>query len=304
MPAGRVLVVGTGAMATLFAARIARSRGPGAVSMAGTWPEALAAIRERGLRVEDETGHWTVPMSGAPLDQSLPSADVVLILVKSYQTAAVAAPAARASAPAGIVVTLQNGLGHGEILEAAAPGRVVLGVAIVGAALLAPAYVRAGPGHVILDQKPGLTQAIESLVALLGSSGFSAETTPAIEVALWRKLVANCAVNALSALHGVENGRLIEDAEARRSLEEAAREVGRVARARGLELGADPASLALEVVVRTAANRSSMLQDIDRGRPTEIEALNGAVVREGLRLGVPTPINEGLVRAIRERTAS
>jgi 2-dehydropantoate 2-reductase len=96
---------------------------------------------------------------------------------------------------------------------------------------------------------------------------------------------------------------LLEREEDRERLAGAAREVEHVARTRGLELGADPAALVFEVAQRTAGNRSSMLQDVERGAPTEIEALNGAVVREGARLGVPTPINEWLLRQV-ERIAA
>jgi 2-dehydropantoate 2-reductase len=139
------------------------------------------------------------------------------------------------------------------------------------------------------------------VAALLEDAGLPAEVTDSFEPVFWAKLAANCAINALTALHGVTNGALLENAGLRRTLEEAAREVGAVAAARGVRLERDPAHAAVEVSRATASNRSSMLQDLTRGAQTEIDALNGAVAAEGRRLGVATPVNERLFRLVRAR---
>jgi 2-dehydropantoate 2-reductase len=115
---------------------------------------------------------------------------------------------------------------------------------------------------------------------------------------VWLKLAANCAINPLSALLRVPNGRLIEDAAARATLAAVAREVGAVAAALGIRLADDPAAAAEEVARLTAHNRSSMLQDVERGVATEIDVLNGAVVREAERLGVAVPENRRLLAAV------
>jgi 2-dehydropantoate 2-reductase len=296
----RVVVLGTGAVGSYFAARLARSGV--AVTVAGSWPAGLEAIRA-GIVVEEPGDSFRVSVPVARSGGPLPEADIVLVLVKSPQTAGIAAVASRALTPGGLLVTLQNGLGNREILEASAgPGRVAIGVTRAGFTLRAPGRVRAIPGLTILGDEPALLAPIAPLAVLLQSAGLPTETTPDVERLVWRKLVANCAINALSALLGVANGALSQGPR-RVSLEGVAREVGAVARARGIDLDADPAQLALEVARATAANNSSMLQDLQRGAPTEIDALCGAVTLEGRRLGVPTPLNEQLWRQVLARQA-
>lgn len=299
----RVRVIGTGAMASLFAARLAL-RGRAEVGMAGSWAAALEAVARRGLTLEEGGRSRTVAVAALPLDAPQPPVDLALVLVKGHQTAAVAPLAARHAGADGLLLTLQNGVGHRALLERAAPGRVAAGVATVGARLLAPGRVASTPGALEIGRDARLAAAIEAAAALLADAGFEVALTDDLDAAVWRKLAVNCALNALSALRGVDNGSLLRDAGDRGLLEEAAREVGRVARALGIALGRDPAALAASVAERTAANRSSMLQDLERGAPIELEAINGVVVREARRLGVPTPVNDRLCRELRALSAA
>jgi 2-dehydropantoate 2-reductase len=287
-------------MASLFGARLLRFGGA-AVTLTGSWPEALSSIAIHGIRVEDPSGIWSARPEVVPLDSSQAPADVVLVLVKSHQTAHVAGAVARALSPTGHAVTLQNGLGNREVLlRAAGPGRVSVGVATVGATLLGAGQVRATAGSVILGTGQSPAPSLLVLARLLSASGFETTLEADVDRAVWRKLAVNCAINPLSALAGCPNGGLLEAPELRATLVAAAREVGAVAAAKGIDLGADPAELALAVAQKTAANRSSMLQDVCRGAPTEIEALNGAVVREARAAGVLVPVNESLWRRIVE----
>ena len=293
----RVTILGTGALGTLFAARLGRTLG---VTVGGTWTEGLAALARRGARVEGEA---EVPVDARPLEALDTPADLVLVLVKAGQTAAVAPVAARLLAPGGLVVTLQNGLGARAILAAAAgAARVGAGVTTVGATLLAPGLVRAFPGHVVLEAHASAHLA--ALADALVRAGLPTATVPDLEPHVWRKLAVNCALNAVTAVLDVPNGAVLDDPPARALAEAAAREVAAVARARGVVLPGDPAVDALSVARRTAANRSSMLRDLDRGVPTEIEFLNGAVVREGQALGVATPVNARLTRQVLDLSAA
>jgi 2-dehydropantoate 2-reductase len=295
-----VLILGTGAMACYLGARLARfGRAP--VTLAGTWAAGLLALHDRGIRVTERGAEWTVSIGSTPLSGPFGPADVVLVLVKSYRTEAVAAIAGRVLLPSGLAITLQNGLGNREVLEAVAPGRVRVGIATIGATLLGPGRVRGFPGTIALGTETPTGDTTGRLVKLLGQSGFETEVTADIDRMVWRKLAVNCAINALSALVGKTNGALLESDEARATLLRAAREVGEVAAAKGIVLGLNPGALAIDVAEQTAANRSSMLQDLERGARTEIDSLNGAVVREGRALGVPTPINDFLWRRVRER---
>ena len=298
-----VLILGTGAMASLVGAHLARAQ-RARVTLAGTWVAAIEAIAASGVTVEEYAGAWSVAARAISLEAvAHAAADLVVVLVKSHRTGDVAAPAALAVRPDGCVLTLQNGLGNREVLErACGRGRVGVGVITAGATLVAPGRVfMADRGRVTLAGDGIGPAAAESLAGLFAGAGFAVETAGDFEPVVWRKLAVNCAINPLAALLGVPNGALLDSAPARQRLAGAAREVGAVAAARGIVLGDDPARLALEVAARTTRNRSSMLQDLERGAPTEIEFLCGAVAREGRRLGVPTPINDWLWSEVRRR---
>lgn len=286
-----ITILGTGAMACLFGARLAAQA---QVTLVGTWAQGLAALGARGVELEDAGATHTAQVSAVRLGQPLPPADLVLVLVKTWQTPQVAPHLPALLKPRGVAITLQNGLGN---LEQLGP-RACLGVTTLGATLLGPGRVRAGgrgPTHVA---GPGW------IAEMLSRAGF--ETHPAdpaqIDALVWSKLVVNCGINALTAILRVPNGELLARPEAARLMERAALECAAVARAKGLTLPlADPAARVRDVAQHTALNHSSMFQDIVRGAPTEIEAINGAVAREGARLGVPTPVNEvlwGLIKAL------
>ena len=287
----RVTVFGTGALGCWMAGRLSAFTGA-AVTVAGSWPEGLRAIASEGIVVQEPERTFTAhPAAAGPADP-LAAADLALVLVKSHQTAGLAARVARAVTDSGRVVTLQNGLGNREALAAAAGERVRAGVVVAGVRLVAPGTVVASSGSVTLDAAGG-DGGMARLAELLAAAGVPTRLVPDIEPEIWRKLAVNCAINPLSALLRLPNGALLAQAATRERMCAAAREVAAVARARGLLLG-DVAQAVIEVAGRTAGNRSSMLQDRDRGARTEIDALCGAVAAEGRRLGVPTPVNERL----------
>lgn len=293
----RVTIFGSGAMAMLLGARLGRAGA--AVTLAGSWRECLEAIRRDGVEVEEADG-GTWKARAAVIDLRVTPrrrhelADLVLVLVKSYQTRDVAPHVARSVAAGGSVVTLQNGLGNAEVLTGAGALRVARGVTSQGAAVLGPGRVR--------DGGAGLTTlpAVERAPAeLLRGAGFECELASDPEPRIWLKLAVNCAINPLTACERVPNGRLLERARLRRTMEQAAREVGALATARGIELPADPVREATRVAFRTAGNRSSMLQDLDRGARTEVDAISGAVVEAGERLGMAMPVNATLWERVR-----
>jgi 2-dehydropantoate 2-reductase len=295
----RVLVLGTGALACAIGARLARTGTD--VTLAGSWPEALEAIAARGICVREGGRRWTARVAAVPIDARLEPFPLALVLVKSHRTVHAAGVLAGALAGDGLALTLQNGLGNREALEAALGRRsVTAGVAFLGATVLGPGEVVFHPGRVVLDSAGG-DERLRGLARRLEQPGLAVEVSPAFAPVFWRKLAANCAINAPTALHGVVNGALLDDAGLKRTFEAAARETGEVAVARGVRLEGDPAEAAIEVARATAANRSSMLQDLARGARTEVDALNGAVADEGRRLGVPTPVNARLFRLVRER---
>jgi 2-dehydropantoate 2-reductase len=291
-------------MACAVGARLARF-GHAAVTLAGSWTAALAAIASHGIVVDEASGVWSARVHVAPLTGPFGPADFVLVLAKSHRTAALARTAARVLLPSSLIVTLQNGLGNREALEAAAgPGTVAVGVSSFTATLLGPGEVRVVPGRVILGTPAADASAAAALprfVALLAASRMEAEISPEIERILWARLAVQCAINPLSALTGRAYGTLLETPEPCETLLRAAREVGAVAAARGIDLGGDPATLAVEAAESAPSARSTMQYDLERGALTEVDAQSGAMVEEGQRLGVATPVNEYLWRRVREK---
>jgi len=282
-------IVGTGAMACLFGAHLAAVA---KVTLTGAWEQGIAALRTSGILVEDSAAPRSVRVTAVPWGAATEPADLALILVKAWQTGEVAGHLERLLTPGGMALTLQNGLGN---LEALGP-RACLGVTYQGATLL-------GPGHV----QPGGTGSTwiagpEWIVQLFRRAGMAAERgDPAhLDGLLWGKLVVNCAINPLTALLRIRNGELLDSPDAMVLLRRAALECASLARAQGIALPfPDPFAKVCEVARQTAANRSSMLQDVLRGAPTECDAINGAVLRWGERLDLLTPVNEVLYRLVR-----
>ncbi len=287
-PSG-ILIIGTGALATLFGARLARAGE--SVTMLGTWQLGLNALRGEGARLMDSQGHeHAYKVSATDNPQECRGAKLALVLVKSWQTARAARQLAECLAPSGLALTLQNGLGNREALaEVLGAPRVALGSTTTGATLLGPGLVRpGGEGTLSIEEHP----AVGPLAEALSRAGFRVEFVKDGRELIWSKLVINAAINPLTALLRVANGQLLERPAARGLLRALAQETASVAQAERVALTSpDPVSMVEDVARRTSANHSSMFQDVQRGAPTEIDAICGAVTRVGRRHNVPTPMN-------------
>lgn len=292
MGAPPLLLVGTGAMASLFAARLAAAGVP--VVMLGTWKEAIQALKEKGITLIEQNGQekrYPVQVTDDP--SSLPRIRHALVLVKSWQTERAARQLERCLDPEGVALTLQNGMGNYETLSAVLGAeRSALGTTTAGAHLLAPGHVRSGgEGNISI----GDHERLEPVAELIRSAGLNVDTVPDPSVLLWGKLVINAAINPLTALLRIRNGEILDLPTARTLLASAAREAAAVAAESGVLLPyPDPVEAALSVARRTSSNQSSMLQDIIRCAPTEIDAINGAIVKLGEQFSVPTPVNHTL----------
>ena len=284
-------------MAGFFGGRLASYAD---VTLLGSWKEGLDAVRESGIRVQENGEVKKVHVKATDDPSECEGVNTALVLVKSWQSEMAATMLTNCLAADGVALTLQNGLGNIEVLEAAiGPERAALGVTTTGATLLGPGMIRAGgSGPTYIAPHPRL----ELLVDLLETSGFEVHAASDLVSLLWGKLVVNTGINALTALLEVRNGELLESSHARSLMNAAALETAQVAEAQGIKLPYDDPSQEVEGVARrTAENDSSMLQDIRRGAPTEVDAINGAVVREGERLGVPTPVNQSLWNLVRAK---
>jgi 2-dehydropantoate 2-reductase len=293
----QILIVGTGALACLFAARLAGAGNE--VYMLGSWQEGLSALRQGGVRYYDLQGtihqYQVNVLEGAGGGLRFNQA---LVLVKSWQTERAAKQLTEYLSAEGVALTLQNGFGNYEILkQVLGEDRVALGVTTVGAKLLEPGYVQfSGDGKVMVGGHERLDEVVEKLAR----AGFEVEMILDPESVLWGKLVINAAINPLTALLRVPNGELLTRPTARALMSEAVLEVVEVAKAQNVILPYDnPVEMVENVALRTATNTSSMLQDVLRGTPTEIEAINGAIIRLGESSGINTPVNRMFWRLVK-----
>ena len=299
----KIVIIGAGAMGGLFAARLAAAGED--VSVVDVWAEHVDTIRTQGLILE--TGEGEVRTKPAAVtrveDLAACAADLVIVFVKSGMTAAAARSAQTILGPVGRVLTLQNGLGNAEMIaEVFGADRVLAGTTAQGATLIGPGRIRhGGRGDTHIGRLTGpVDDFCREAAMILSRAGIPAIAEDTVQSLIWGKLVINVGINALTALLRFTNGQLNDHAETRELVKLAVAEAVQVAAASDVRLPYDNAvEKVLAVAAATATNRSSMLQDILRGRATEIDAINGALVREGVRLGVPTPVNATLTLLIK-----
>jgi 2-dehydropantoate 2-reductase len=239
-----------------------------------------------------------VDRTHSPLRADEQPVDAVVVTTKTPGTAWAADVAAKILARDGVALTIQNGLGNYETLVAAVGvDRTAVGVIYVGAQLVDGALRATGPGKVELGRPVGKSPRanLDALAKLLSAGGMDVTVVDDPWPSVWRKVVTNAAVNPLSALIRKTNAELLADAPACRIADGLAREVARVASASGVAIAEDDAIRQWRAMAAlTGANRSSMLQDVEAGRATEVDAISGAVFREGEKRGVAAPLNQAM----------
>ncbi|MFI5331648.1 MAG: ketopantoate reductase family protein [Desulfobaccales bacterium] len=298
----KIAIIGPGAVGCLLAALLIEAGED--VWLVDYRPDRVALLRRRGLRLHTPAGgdrQIAVPIG---LPQEVSPVDVAIVAVKAHQTRAAAQDLPRLLAAGGLALTLQNGLGNLEVLAGAVgPERLLAGVALLGVTRPAEGeIILAGQGAILIVVPAGSQVSpaeLSRVVAALRRAGLECREAADVEAVLWEKLLINVGINPLTALLRVPNGALPEVPEAWALAVAAATEALAVARAAGLDLAVNPEARLRQVCTATAANRSSMLQDVLAGRSTEIDALNGQVAARGRALGVATPVNELLTRLLR-----
>ncbi len=294
--------MGSGAMGSLFG---------GLLTLAGeeVWlvdnrKDQVDAIRSAGLTFEEEGELRVIPMNATSDVTSVGKADLVIFFVKTYDIEAAVSDALVLEKEDTIFLTLQNGLGNEEaICRKVDRKKVMLGVTGHGATLVGLAHIlHAGQGKTVIGEPDHrITDRVARITRMFCDAGIETEVSSNIHDHLWGKLLVNVGINALTALTGFKNGQLLDFPETVRLMEKLVMEVSEVARGSGVHLEKDPIGKVKKVVEATRENRSSMGQDFDRRQRTEIDAINGAVVREAHRLGIPVPVNQvvtDLVKAI------
>lgn len=285
--------MGAGAVGSYYSGMLARAGH--AVTLIAR-PAHVEAIAARGLRMQGQGFDEWVPLAATADAAGVAGADLVLFSVKSADTEAAGRSMAPHLSPQALVLSLQNGVDNAERLQAVLPGHAV------AAAVVYVAVDMAGPGHVLhkgrgeLVLAPAATPHIDShaAAAALQAAGVPAEVSGAVREALWTKLVINCAYNAVSAISQQPYGITSQAPGIQALMQDVVNECLAVAATDGVSL---PESVHEDVaqIARTMPGQlSSTAQDLARGKPSEIDYLNGHVLRRGQALGIPTPVNRAL----------
>jgi 2-dehydropantoate 2-reductase len=297
----KIGVIGAGAMGSLFGSLLAEAGNE--VWLCDIREDHIQAVNQDGLMVEYEAKTREVRLNATTDPHKIGKCELVLIFVKSTQTESAAKTAAQLSGRDGFVMTLQNGMGNTDIISGyVESNRVLAGTTSHGATLLGAGNIRhAGQGPTIIGIWSGTDPEFKiarHTADLFTQAGIETTAVEDVRAVIWNKLLVNVGINAITALTGIKNGQIL-DLESTRELScLAVEEAAAVARAQGIEIGEDPMSHVFQVAVATAPNRSSMGQDVDHRRPTEIGSINGFVVREAGRMGLAAPVNQTLTALV------
>ncbi len=295
----RIGIIGAGAMGTLFGYHLAGSCD---VTTLDSNRDVSEAVAREGLALNDGTSR-RVFVASHP--RELYSSHVLFLFVKAVDTLRALRPFAGELNPVTPIVSLQNGVGNEDAIKTALGGAVpvILGITTESSLSTAPGRVRSsGDGNTIIGSTSAARTIARSVADLLTRSGLRASVVYDIRPHLWGKLVANAAINALSALLDCEAGAIPRDPNAAQLAEALAEEAANVAAALKIHLPfVSPWQYVTEVIALGAEAKSSMAYDLESGHPSEIDHINGAVVAFGRRTGTPTPYNDSMVRLIKAR---
>ena len=295
----KIAVVGAGAVGGYFGGLLAR--GGASVVMIGR-AAFVEAVKKNGLFLDTLQFQETVRIEASTELNAVLGAEIVLFCVKTTDNAATARALAPLLAPGALVLSMQNGVDNVEQIRAAAPIEALPSVVYVAASVPESGRVKhAGRGDLVVGPENEKTKRI---AALFSRAKVACRISENIDGELWTKLIWNCALNAVSALGRAKYGQIAASADARKVVETTVYEVLAVARAAGIHLPGleDPQTAmagALKIATQLAEAFSSTAQDLNRGKLTEIDSLNGYISRRGAELGVPTPVNHALYALVK-----
>ncbi|WP_457574068.1 ketopantoate reductase family protein [Desulfolithobacter sp.] len=309
----KIVIVGPGALGSLLAARITLFlQNQGSQSQTRLWlldyrPDRAERISQAGIQLRDKERSIPVPVKTTARPADIPSCDILICCTKTAGLRACLDHAKPLITPETLVIGLQNGILHPDILRQSR-GIPAVGITSEGSTLEGEGRVRHGGSGLtrfgfLTPSAPEAIGRLRSLARLFEESGFQARYTENTEKYLWHKLFINVGINALSAIHNRTNGQLLTSCSLREPMKKAVAEAVTVARALGITVNGDPIRTVFQVCRQTRHNVSSMLQDVRNKKPTEIDAINGAIVAQGEKLGIPTPVNENLVQRVRHLEA-
>ena len=291
----KIAIIGAGAMGSIFGGHL---KGAGEdVTFIDIYKEHMEKVSKDGLYIEmpDGTGKVIKGIKTATSTEGLPKMDLIIIFVKSTVTKEAAKEALPLVKDNTLFLTLQNGLGNGEaIAEVVGEEKVLLGVTTCGGTFLGPGKVRfAGKGDTFIGGLKIGKEKVLPIVNVFNRAGLPAYYREDVIGLVWDKLFVNVAINPVTAITGLKNGELLDYDETKAIMKGLVEEAVAVAEKRGVKRDVEEVyNHALEVAEKTAKNMSSMLQDITKGRKTEIDTINGKIVEYGREVEVSTPYNE------------
>ncbi len=285
----KIAVMGAGAVGCFYGGMLARAGH--SVTLIGR-PNHVDALRAQGLRMQTQWFDEAVTLQASTEASAVAGADVVLFAVKSPDTESAGAEMLPHLAPDALVLCLQNGVDNAERLRSVLPDQpVAASVVYVATEMAGPGHLRHhGRGELLIEPSPHSARFAQALAA----AGVHAEVSDNVRGALWAKLILNCAYNALSALGRLPYGELVQRPGVMDVIRDVVAECKAVAQAEGVQLPPDVDAGVQRIPETMPTQFSSTAQDLMRDKPTEIDHLNGHVMRRGEALGVPTPANRAL----------
>lgn len=296
----KTVIIGSGAMGSLFGGLLSLSGQE--VWLVDVWKEHIDAIHTKGLAIEEKGERRSISVPATTEVQSIGKADLIIYFIKTYHTETAVADSLPLQKEDTLFLTLQNGLGNEEVIcRQVDRKKVILGVTGQGATLLGPGQIRhAGWGKTYVGELDGkVTERVIKIAQMFNHAGIVTEVSSRIHDLVWEKLFVNVGLNALAAITGLKNGQILDYPETLRLLTSLVSEAIEVAQKKGIQIQGNPLERVKAVIEATRENRCSMGQDLDRKRRTEIDAINGAVVREAERLGVAVPYNRMITDLIK-----
>jgi 2-dehydropantoate 2-reductase len=302
----KIVVVGPGAVGCLIGGLLARAGQE--VWLLDKDPNRAQKLHEQGIQVEGISGRWQAKVSATSDASLIKDAEMVIICVKSYDTRSAVESAEVLVGEDTSVLTLQNGIGNIEIIqEVISPDKVLGGITSLGATLLHTGHIRhAGMGETMIGRLDGkIVISMRRIREVFQKAGLPTKLSRDIKGLLWSKLIINAGINALTAVTHLKNGQLLEFEGTHGILRQAVTEAVKVAKKKRIRLAYDdPLAKVESVCEATGGNVSSMLQDILKKKRTEIDFINGVIVRQGQSMGIDTPVNKTLADLVKTIEAS